>query len=401
MKNVVIFAPWFGVNSGGAEIALLKIGEGLRDLGCMVEFYTSRSLRPYEDWLQNPAINDGELYKGFPIHRFPVDEEGFERFTFAHQAIGNSRSLQRGLMDDFFRYGMTSQKLVDALTELPEDTLIIGGPYYQAMVHTAVAALPGRIAVMPAFHDEQPFYFPAVNRLIRDSKALLFLTETEKTMTIETHGDAMNRAKFETPILSLPFINEGPPQYTQQSGVIGKILDKYVLYVGRIDEGKNVRALMGWHHQMNENRLQENRSTIPLLMVGKGIETGFQSPHVKQLGHLNEDEKQRLIADAFSLVNLSLNESFSFVIFEAWQLKVPVIVHSGCKVMQEHIENSKGGYSVANPLEYAGAINTLKNPELHKIIGENGNNYAAKTCDKEGFLDRLSRILEVGYEINY
>jgi glycosyltransferase involved in cell wall biosynthesis len=401
MQNVVIFAPWFGVNSGGAEIALLKIGESLRDLGCNVEFYTSRSLRPYEDWLQNPPAKEAEEYKGFTVRRFAVDEAGFDRFQLASQAMASGRPLQQGVMDDFFKYGLTSSALVNALKALPEETIIIGGPYYQAMVHNAVAALPGRITIMPAFHEEAPFHFPAVNRLVRDARSIMFLTEVEKTLTIESHGDAMNRAKFETPVLSLPFVNEERPQPSSERGLFGGLFDKYMLYVGRIDEGKNVRALMTWHHEMNETRLKQNKKTIPLLMVGKGVETGFVSPHVKQLGYLSEDDKRKVLADALGLVNLSLNESFSFVLFEAWQLKIPVIVHSGCKVMNAHIEKGKGGYSSSNPPEYSSAVEHFENHQLQKILGENGQNYAEEICGKEGFLQRLSQILEVGHEADY
>lgn len=208
--KVIIVAPWFGVNSGGAEIALLKIGEAMRDLGHPVEVFTSRSIKPYDDWLLNPKPDPDETYKGFAVRRFRVDEIGFGRFEMAAQIVAQGRSSKQA-EDDFFRYGMVSSELVSALKAEPDDTLIIGGPYYQTMIHAVVAALPGRVAVMPAFHDEPPFYFAPVARLVRDARALLFLTETEKAMTIAHHGAAMDRRKLETPVLSLPFIDETPP----------------------------------------------------------------------------------------------------------------------------------------------------------------------------------------------
>jgi hypothetical protein len=308
MQNVVVFAPWFGVNSGGAEIALLKIGEGLRDLGCNVEFYTSRSLRPYEDWLLNPPAQEAEHYKGFRVRRFAVDAKGFDRFQFASQAMAIERPLQQGLRDDFFRYGLTSSELVDSLKALPEDATIIGGPYYQAMVHNAVAALPGRITVMPAFHEEAPFHYPAVNRLVRDARALMFLTEVEKALTIESHGDAMDRAKFETPVLSLPFVNEALPQANTERGLFGGIFDKYMLYIGRIDEGKNVRALMNRHHEMNETRLKQNRATIPLLMVGIR----------NAAGKINADASSRTNHAASTARISRVNAASSIVLSNRW-----------------------------------------------------------------------------------
>ena len=391
-QEAVIVAPWFGVNSGGAEVALRKIAEGLVHLGYSVTVYTTQSVRPYQDWLEDPSPPGLDTYAGFPLRRFAVDEAGFARFTHATTALNAGQPMQQSLKDDFFRYGMTSTPLIAALQDLPQDVLIIGGPYYQALIHCAVEALPGRIIVMPAFHDETPFQFPAVNRLVRKARALLFLTEIEKMMTIRHHGDAMNRAKFETPVLSLPYVTQDPPEPVAQASLVKRLFDKYMLYIGRIDQGKNVRQMMVWHHSFNEKRHRKGQTTIPLLMVGAGAEIGFSSPYVRHLGFVSGPEKQALIADALGLVNLSLNESFSFVLFEAWQRNVPVIVHHDCAVMRAHIELGKGGYDCQSQRDYARAVAQLEIPEQRRIRAENGRAYADRVCNADGFINRLAQI---------
>lgn len=393
-RNAVIVAPWFGVSSGGAEIALLKIGEALRDSGYDVEVYTSQSMAPYRSWLENTPQDGPEDYMGFPIRRFPVDEAGHDRFAAASQALAGG-AVGRRFKEEFFRHGMTSSALVEAACRLPEETLILGGPYYQAMVHNLVAALPGRVNVMPAFHDEPPFYFPAVSRLVRDARSLLFLTEAEKQLAIDAHGEAMTRAKFEAPPVSLPFVDAAPARRQEEPGLLGRVFEKYLLYVGRIDEGKNIRQLMNWHNQTCEERLREGLPAIPLFMVGKGVETGFRSPHVKQLGYVDTEAKRQLLSDALGLVNLSLNESFSFVLFEAWQNDVPVIVHGDCKVMRDHIETGKGGYACRTLDEYRKALDSFEEPGLRRVLGQNGRNYAERVCDPDRFLERLSQVLEL------
>lgn len=383
------------MNSGGAEVALLKIAEALRTFGCSVEVFTTRSMRPYEDWLSNPEPPKNEVYKGFPIHRYPVDEVGFERFSEVSRIVASGGPIRFHQKDDFFRYGMTSAALVEALLAVDEDTLIVGGPYYQALIHNVVAALPGRVTVMPAFHDETPFRFEAVNRLIKQAKDLLFLTETEKTMTIEWHGNAMTRRKLETPVLSLPYIEAPSGAEQSQTGLAARLMGKYFLYIGRIDEGKNITQLMEWHHFANEDRLQKGSAAIPLLMAGKGIVPNFDSPHVKLLGFVSEEEKGQLIDDALGLINLSLNESFSFVLFEAWQRGVPVIVHKSCDVLRRHVDLSRGGYYCENAAEYCAALSQFEIPELRKRLSDNGRSYADQICSEDRFMRRLSKILEV------
>lgn len=393
MTKAIIVAPWFGVESGGAEVALLQIGQALEVLGYEVEAYTSSSMAPYEDWLSNPTPNPDETYKGIPIKRFPVDERGFERFVLASKQLGNPHRMSSGAVRDFFRYGMTSSALIKALKALPKDVVIVGGPYYQAMVHNVAAALPGRMHVMPAFHDEVPFNFPAVADLIRDAKGLLFLTETEKGMTIRRHGHAFDRNKLEAPVLSLHYTDDTVPKAETDTGLVSRLLGEYMLYIGRIDEGKNINQLMHWHHSFCEQQAADGVATLPLVMAGRGVELSFQSPHVRLVGSVSDAHKAELISGALGLVNLSLNESFSYVLFEAWQRRIPVIVHGKCDVMRHHIENGSGGYSCVNETEYAAAINQFRNPQLHNVLGWNGMQYADRICDYNSFLLKLKSLI--------
>lgn len=393
MNKAVIVAPWFGVGSGGAEVALLQIAQALEVLGYEVEAYTSSSMAPYEDWLSNPTPNPDETYKGIPVKRFPVDERGFERFALASQQLGNPHRMSSGAVRDFFRYGMTSSALVKALKALPKDVVIVGGPYYQAMVNNVVAALPGRVHIMPAFHDETPFNFPAVANLIRDAKGILFLTETEKRMAIRRHGQAFDRRKLEAPVLSLHYVDDTVPEAATDKGLVRQLLGDYMLYVGRIDEGKNITQLMRWHHSVCAEQASHGKATLPLVMAGRGVKPSFQSPYVRIVGAVSDADKAELISGATGLVNLSLNESFSYVLFEAWQRRIPTIVHGECDVMRHHIEKSKGGYCCVNEPEYASAIHHFRNPELNRLLGSNGLQYADRICDYNSFVSRLQSLI--------
>lgn len=393
-RRAVIAAPWFGVNSGGAEVALLKIAKTLSELEYDVEVFTTRSMAPYEDWLDNPEPPKGEFYYGLPVRRFPVDTRGFARYSAAMAALSQPDLMTQQQKEDFFSYGMTSTALVEAIAALPEDTLVIGGPYYQALIHSVVAATPGRVIVMPAFHEEPPFHFPAVSRLVQNARALLFLAPAEKEMAICHHGQGFDRAKLEMPVLRLPYVNDHVPTVPREAQISQKLLGDYLLYVGRMDEGKNITQLMNWHHTACEDRVRAGQPAVPLVMAGKGVDLSFESPFIKPIGRVSEAVKQDLICGALGVVNLSLNESFSFIIFEAWQQGIPVIVHSDCAVTRQHIEIGKSGYSCGNMEEYGSAISHFQNRELNSILGRNGREYADRICDVDGFRARLLAIIE-------
>jgi len=77
--KAVLVAPWFGVNSGGAEVALRLIGRYLKNNGYDVEVFTTSSKNPYGDWFANNTYSVSDSDKDFRISRFPVNKTGYER----------------------------------------------------------------------------------------------------------------------------------------------------------------------------------------------------------------------------------------------------------------------------------------------------------------------------------
>lgn len=146
----------------------------------------------------------------------------------------------------------------------------------------------------------------------------------------------------------------------KQNDLAIRLITPYMLYVGRVDRGKNVDQLVDWHMATNETRILESKEPIKLILAGvKGYDVA-ENQWIKSVGFITDEEKRALIKNAVALVNLSKNESFSFVMFEAWQVGTPVIAHSHCQVTSQHIESSAGGFSCENSSEYAAAVKCLE-----------------------------------------
>ncbi len=100
----------------------------------------------------------------------------------------------------------------------------------------------------------------------------------------------------------------------------------YILFIGRIEEKKNVRRLL--------EAFQLFRGTHPewrLVLAGKSghgfeeIEPHLKEPGVTHLGYITNEEKWRLLRGASIMTIPSKEEGFSFPMLEAFYAGVPVV----------------------------------------------------------------------------
>ncbi len=100
----------------------------------------------------------------------------------------------------------------------------------------------------------------------------------------------------------------------------------YLLFIGRIEEKKNVRLLIEAFRLF-----KAGHSDWELVLVGKpghGFETIqllLQEPGIVQLGYVSTEEKWNLLRHANTVVIPSKEEGFSFPMLEAFYAGVPVV----------------------------------------------------------------------------
>ena len=167
-------------------------------------------------------------------------------------------------------------------------------------------------------------------------------------------------------------------------------LNDYILYSGRLEEGKNVPLLYEY-----VERYFEERRKIRLVVIGKWpIKPPRHSAFV-YLGFVHEDRKAALYRRAIALCQPSLRESFSLTIMESWLGSRPVLVHEDCPVTKGHAQRSKGGLWFRTYEDFAGALDWLQaHPELAARMGENGRRYVFSNYTWSAILDRFENILK-------
>ena len=106
--------------------------------------------------------------------------------------------------------------------------------------------------------------------------------------------------------------------------------------------------------------------------------------YVFDLGFIDLEDKYKCYSNALTLVQPSLNESFSIVIMESWLTGRPVIVNEKCDVTKNFAIKSNGGLYFNNYLEFEEILKLyIKNKEMANELGQNGKKYVIENFDRE------------------
>ncbi|MGU3469230.1 glycosyltransferase family 4 protein [Methylobacterium sp. C33D] len=377
-RSFVFVIPWFGTFAGGAERAIYDWARLLSDQGCDVRVFTTASQSPYKDWVLHQDPPGEYICNGIRTIKFRVSDENFEDWKSLAAKIDGGYRPTEDEQNYFFRYGIFSDDLAEAVRALPEQCNVIVGPYFQALAHQTLSTNPGRCILFSAFHDEAPFHWKPVSDMIENARSVLFLTDEEQDLALRQHPGAMAKIGGRGKLVQLP-VNcslATPPS---------KRHENYVLYIGRIERGKNLKELIEWHRKGYQGANNPPR----LLVAGTG-DVDLVDPQVATyVGLVSEEDKIRLIKSAVALVNPSLNESFSYVLMEAWAQAVPVIVHESCSVTSSHIYRARAGFAVGSAADYAAAVDFLSIQDNREDFGMSGFRYVTRNFNDDVAVESL------------
>ena len=169
-------------------------------------------------------------------------------------------------------------------------------------------------------------------------------------------------------------------------------LGPYVLYAGRIEEGKRVNVVVDYALRHASERTDAPR----LVLIGSGT---YEPPEeaegiVVNAGFLDEEERRAAYAEAVALVNPSHMESFSIVLMEAWLEGTPALVAEGSDVLREHAERSGGALTFNSYEDYRDAVDSLTgDPNRRRDLGEKGRKYVHSSYSWSSVRERMESTL--------
>lgn len=161
----------------------------------------------------------------------------------------------------------------------------------------------------------------------------------------------------------------------------------YVLYLGRIDPNKGCETLLRFF-------LRRAVPHIPLVLAGPANMPVPDDPAVKQLGFVNAEVREVLLANAALLVVPSPYESLSMVLLEAWNHGVPALVNGRCSVLKGQARRANGALYYHNFDEFARGIDLLLNrPDLARQLGQQGLAYVEREYRWPHVLQKIEQLL--------
>jgi len=369
VRLAVVVQRYGAAINGGAELHARYIAERLAR-HAEVEVLTTCAA-DYVTW-RNDLAPGVETVNGVTVRRFPVrrprDVGRFGRWSA--RVFDHTHSI-RDELAWLAAEGPASPKLVAYLSASRtryDYFLFFSYRYYHA--YHGARAVPDRAVLVPTAERDPAVGLALFGPLFRGVRALMYNSFEERDLITAASGNE-----------AVPGVVVGVgsevPERTDAARFRRKYgLDRrFAIYVGRIDENKGCKELFA-HFERYASR---ERDPMQLVLCGNSILPIPDSPHVRHLGFVSDEDKFDGMAAADLLVMPSYFESLSMVTLEAWALGRPVLVNGTCDVLKGQCLRSNAGLYYAGYEEFAEALGWFaRHPAEARALGGAGRAYYAR-----------------------
>jgi glycosyltransferase involved in cell wall biosynthesis len=369
--------------------------------GHRVQVLTTTAKSPSEDWELNHFPAGESVDNDVVVRRFRVDRRDRDAFDRANafllsQPLATRRMvLPKGHVKAFVEENITSRALLAYLDEHGQEyDALIFLPYLYGPTLSGLPLVRERAWLQPCLHHECYAFLPQVGSLFHQAKGILFNSDGEAELALRLYGPGVREKSH----VVGEWIDE-PAQSQTVGGRVGQFTpgrERYILYLGRRDETKNVGLLI---ESFLMYRRQNYSTTLKLVLAGVGTTSYHDELHgVIDLGVVTEPQRDLLIEDCLALFQPSYNESFSRVVMEAWSRSRPVAVNAQCISTAQAVRRSEGGWLATTKGEWADVmrlVDTLAPAQL-VALGGRGNQYYRRMATPEGVMERYEAALKLG-----
>ena len=377
--------------AGGAEQHCREMAERLAARGHEVEIATTCAAS-YVDWAN--AFEPGTtIENGVAVHRFPVlrprNNELFNEFNRRIETGRGTRPLfnQREWMRMQGPYAPELPRWLERSADRFD--VVIGFTYLYWTTWAAMHTLPGLVPVVlhPTVHDEPPVRLSIFDEVFRAPDAFALSTPEEIDLIRERfHIDppgAVIGIGVEFPVgdgdrflRAYPALGDAP----------------YILYVGRVDEGKGAQQLLEFFVLYKERNPHD---PVKLAMVGDPLIPIPEHPDIIVTGFVDYDVRDDALAGAYALVLPSFFESFSMILTEAFAAGRPALVQGKCAVLRGHAQRSGAAVPYEGFGEFeAGLELLLEDPARADAMGAAGRAYVEREYRWDVVMDRYESLLQ-------
>lgn len=385
--KIAFVCPFFGPEaSGGAEFAARSLALHLAAAGVTVEVLTT-CLLDLPHGLTGNVHAEGTTSDGpLTLRRFPVVKADMRHFGMLNDLIIGGATLTITEERQFMTRHVTSPDMIRFLAEHADDyDRFVFIPYLFGTTCFGVMAVPHKSIVIPCFHDEGYARLQLVQRMVGAARRFVFNVPAEQRFAMRQFNLPPERG--ETIGLGVETDIAGDAgRFRQRFG----LRSPFLLYAGRRDTTKNVHTLIDYFLRYK----QRHSGPLKLVLIGAApLPVTTPHPDLVDLGFVSEQEKHDAYAAATLFCQPSLNESFSYVLMEAWLCGTACLVHEGCEVTRDHVVDSGGGLFFNSANDFGGAINRLLGDEpLRRAMAAAGRRYVLKHYAWPRVVDRFKSV---------
>ncbi len=389
MKRIALVNQRYGLEvNGGSEYYTRLIAERLTS-HFQVDVITTKAL-DYTTW-ENHYAADEETINGVRVLRFPVKApraKDFNDYNGAYLqecAQGNRDAAKEAVW--FEKQGPFCPDAIDYIRAHKNDyDAFIFVTYLYYLTVMGLPEVAEKAIFIPTAHEEPFIHFQTYEQLFQLPKAFIFLTDEEKALV----QGLFRNAHIPCDVMGTGVDIPGTPDADAFRETFG-ITDDYLIYVGRIDEGKECPRLFQY---FLEYKARHPESRLKLVLMGKQACMIPRHGDIISLGFVSEEDKYAGIAGAKALVLPSKFESLSISVLEAMALHVPVIVNGGCDVLRGHCTKSNAGLYYYDYLEFEGCVDyLLTHPAEYTAMCENARDYIDRYYEWNVIMDKFRAVI--------
>jgi glycosyltransferase involved in cell wall biosynthesis len=377
---------------GGSETLAREYAERLIPRGFEVTVYTTTA-RDYVTWRSEyPAGESRE--RGVSVLRF---EPARERDLKAFNRLAEPMYLRPTSAEDERLFLEAQGPLVPELVEaLRRDSsryaAVVFFTYLYYPTVCGIGAAGARSVFIPTAHDEPPLRFAVFRGAFEGVRSYAFCSAPEARLVA---------SRFDIKECSQDVVGIGvdAPEApdVEEFQIMRGIERPYLLYAGRIDEGKGCGEMLRFY----ETAQAEIMGCPDLYLIGKLAMELPAIPRLRHLGFVSEEEKHAAMAGARALICPSPYESLSITLLEAMSHGTPVLAASRSDVLVDHCHKSNAGLAYLTSEEFTESLRRLVLDEpLRRAMGEAGRSYALTRFSWDRVLDRLVRQIDAAAGAN-
>ncbi len=388
MKDRICFVVQrYGLEvNGGAELHCRQLAEHMKNHYAQVDVLTSKAI-DYMTWKDEYKQNH-EIINGVNVIRFSVEHErDIDEFNAINQLLYDGKLPRNRELEWVDKQGPALPKLIDYLKEHKDDYdafIFFTYLYYQTVL--GVKEVAEKAIVIPTAHDEPFLKMKIYENVFVRPKAFLYNTAEERKLINQKFKNSNIRSELGGVGVELPE-DINPERFRKKYN-----LDRFLLYIGRIDEGKNCNELFRFFQEYKKR----NDSDIKLVLMGKPVIEIPKSKDIISLGFVNDQDKFDGLAAAQTLVLPSKFESLSMVVLEAMSVHTLALVNGNCEVLKGHCVKSNGALYYTNYFEFEGCLNYIfSHPKQIESMKQNAYKYVNENYQWEVITQRLKTL--VGY----